>query len=121
MTGRIEHFEPKPVGRYRMTLTYDAPDRSTVGKSSGDADTVEGEFVRLVPDREVVQRFAFESDDPAFAGVMTMTWKLQPVPDGAKVSIVCENVPEGISAEDHATGLASSLENLAAYCEGRTG
>ncbi len=121
MTGHIEHFEPKPGGRYRMTLTYDAPDHSTLGKSSEDADTVEGEFVRLVADSEVVQRFAFESDDPAFAGVMTMTWKLEPTPDGVEVSIVCENVPEGISAEDHATGLASSLENLAAYCEGRNG
>lgn len=118
MTGRLEHFEPKPGGRYRMTLTYDAPDRSTVGKSSEDADTVEGEFVRLVANREVVQRFAFESDDPAFAGVMTMTWKLEPTsPEATAVSIVCENVPEGIRAEDHATGLGSSLQNLAAYCE----
>ncbi len=121
MTGHIKLFEPRPGGRYRMTLTYDAPDHSTSGKSSEHADTVEGEFVRLVPDSEVVQRFAFESDDPAFAGVMTMTWKLAPTPDGAEVSIVCENVPEGISAEDHATGLASSLANLAAYCEGQTG
>lgn len=121
MTGHIERFEPKPGGRYRMTLTYDAPDGSTVGKSSADADTVEGEFVRLVANSEVVQRFAFESDDPSFAGIMTMTWKLARAPDGTEVSIVCENVPQGISAEDHATGLASSLENLAAYCERRTG
>jgi uncharacterized protein YndB with AHSA1/START domain len=121
MTGHIELLEPRPGGRYRMTLTYDAADHPTSGKSSEHADTVEEEFVQLVADSEVVQRFAFESDDPAFAGVMTMTWRLEPTPDGVEVSIVCENVPEGISAEDHATGLASSLAKLAAYCEGRAG
>jgi len=31
--------------------------------------------------------------------------------------IVAEDVPDGISAEDHAAGLASSLTNLAAYVE----
>src|SRR5215510_4821646 len=33
------------------------------------------------------------------------------------VDIVPEDVPDGISAEDHAAGLASSLTNLAAYVE----
>jgi hypothetical protein len=30
---------------------------------------------------------------------------------------VAEDVPDGISAEDHAAGLTSSLTNLAAYVE----
>ena len=120
MTGHIELFEPRPGGRYRMTLTYDAPDPETVGKSSEHADTVEGEFVRLAPDREIVQSAEFESDDPAFAGVMTMTWALDPAGHGTLVTVTADNVPEGVSAEDHAAGLASSLENLAAYCESRT-
>src|SRR6266566_1239030 len=33
------------------------------------------------------------------------------------VDIVAEDVPDGISAEDHAAGLASSLAKLAAYVE----
>ena len=33
------------------------------------------------------------------------------------VDIVAEDVPDGISAEDHAAGLTSSLTNLAAYVE----
>lgn len=117
MTGRIDHFDPRPGGRYRMTLIYNSPDYSAAGKSSDNADIVEGEFVRLVQDREVVQRAEFQSDDPAFAGAMTISWKLEPTNGGTEVTIVCENVPVGISAEDHAAGLASSLENLAAYCE----
>jgi hypothetical protein len=33
------------------------------------------------------------------------------------VDIRADDVPAGISAEDHAVGLASSLANLAAYVE----
>ena len=36
---------------------------------------------------------------------------------GRRVDIVAEDVPDGISAEDHAAGLASSLTKLAAYLQ----
>jgi Activator of Hsp90 ATPase homolog 1-like protein len=48
---------------------------------------------------------------------MTMTWKVTADDEGTRVDIVAEGVPDGISAEDHAAGLASSLTNLAAYVE----
>jgi uncharacterized protein YndB with AHSA1/START domain len=115
MIARIETFEPKAGGHYRMSLTYDAPDPSVRGKASEDTDIVEGRFVELVPNDRVVQIVTFESDDPAFAGEMKMTWSLRPVAGGTEVSIVCENVPEGISAEDHAAGLSSTLDNLAEF------
>ena len=47
------------------------------------------------------QAFAFESDDPALAGTMTMTWELTPAVGGTAVEVVAENVPAGISKEDH--------------------
>ncbi|RJG43631.1 ATPase [Mesorhizobium sp. DCY119] len=115
MIARIETFEPKAGGHYRMSLTYDAPDPSVRGKASEDTDIVEGRFVELVPNDRVVQIVTFESDDPAFAGEMKMTWSLRPVAGGTEVSIVCENVPEGIRAEDHAAGLSSTLDNLAEF------
>jgi hypothetical protein len=59
----------------------------------------------------------FESDDPAFAGTMKMTWSLAPVAEGTEVTVVCENVPNGIRKEDHDTGLRSTLENLASFTE----
>ena len=34
MKGAFEHFEPRPGGRYRMTLTYEAPDPATPGKTA---------------------------------------------------------------------------------------
>jgi hypothetical protein len=39
------------------------------------------------------------------------------VDSGTLVGIRADDVPDGISAHDHATGLASSLENLASYVE----
>lgn len=65
----------------------------------------------------VVQEVIFVSDDPAFAGTMTMTWEATAIEGGTRVAITAAGVPQGISAEDHAAGLASSLENLAGYLE----
>ena len=79
---------------------------------------MEVRFIDIVPDVRVVQAVDFESDDPMFAGTMTMTWEVTPVDGGTRVDITAAEVPDGISAEDHAVGLASSLSNLAAYLEG---
>lgn len=59
----------------------------------------------------------FESDDPAFSGTMTMTWEVTAIDGGTRVDITADDVPDGISPEDHAAGLASSLANLAEYVE----
>jgi uncharacterized protein YndB with AHSA1/START domain len=117
MSGRIETFEPREGGKYRMTLTYRNADHPAPGKTSENADTVEGKFLEFVPNERVVQEVEFESGDPAFAGAMKMTWSLTALDVGTEVRIICENVPEGISKEDHDAGLKSTLENLAAYVE----
>ena len=59
----------------------------------------------------------FVSDDPDFEGTMTMTWEVEQVGDDTCVRITAEEVPDGISAEDHAEGLSSSLSNLARYLD----
>ena len=117
MSARLEAFDPRPGGRYRMVLTYRAPDHVTPGKASADEDVVEGRFLELVADEKIVQAVVFESDDPAYAGSMTMTWSLADVQGGVEVTFACEDVPRGIGADDHQTGLRSSLANLAAYVE----
>lgn len=116
MTGRFEHFDARPGGSYRMVLTY-ADASAAPGKSTADADVVETRFVDIVPDARVVQAVDFVSDDPAFHGTMTMTWALVAVHNGTRIEVRADNVPSGISAEDHAAGLASSLANLAAHVE----
>ena len=48
---------------------------------------------------------------------MTMTWAVQAVDGGTRVEITADDVPGGISAEDHAAGMTSSLDSLASYVE----
>jgi uncharacterized protein YndB with AHSA1/START domain len=118
MSARFERFEPWPGGRYRLTLTYESAP-SKPGKSSADSDVVDARFLVLEPDVMVRQAVDFESEDPAFAGTMTMTWSLEPASDGATlVEFRAQDVPAGIAADEHAAGLSSSLANLAAYLTG---
>ena len=114
MTGRFERFDARAGGSFRLVLTY-ADASAGAGKTSADSDVVEARFVDLVPNVRIVQAIDFVSDDPAFSGTMTLTWELAAVDGGTRVEIRAEQVPAGISAEDHAAGLASSLENLAAH------
>jgi uncharacterized protein YndB with AHSA1/START domain len=115
MTGEILEFDPVPGGRYRMILRYVD---GTTGKSGGNQDIAEARFVELVPDQRVIQAVDFVSDDPRFAGTMTMSTLLTSLGDETEVRFVAEDVPEGISPEDHAAGMNSSLENLAKFLAG---
>ena len=87
------------------------------GKTKDDTDVVRGTCERLVPGQSITQRFNFVSDDPSFAGTMTMHWSLRAEGEGTRVSMSAEDVPRGISQAGHLQGLESSLENLAAYLE----
>lgn len=119
MKGRIYEFDARSGGAYRMSLTYAGADHSTPGKTSAHEDVVKGRFLALDPYERVVQLAEFESHDPAFAGEMTVTWSFAEAPEGTLVKVLCEDVPEGIRKEDHDEGLKSSLDNLAAYVEGK--
>jgi len=115
MTAEIFAFEPRPGGAFRMALTYEAAGQR--GKTEDNRDVVEGRFVELVEGERIVWAVTFKSDDPSFAGEMKMTWSFAPAPGGTEVTIIAENVPPGISKEDHDAGLRSTLENLAAFIE----
>src|SRR5690242_18726591 len=116
MTGRFERFDARPGGSYRMVLTY-SDAAAAPGKATAEAESVEARCSGTAPGRRGVQAGGFGSDEPACAGTMTMAWKVTAADAGTRVDIVAEDVPDGISAEDHAAGLASSLRNLAAYVE----
>lgn len=116
MTGRFDRFDARPGGSYRLVLTY-ADASSAPGKATADSDIVEARFVDIVPGVRVVQAVDFVSDDPAYSGTMTMTWTVTAEDTGTRVDIRADDVPDGISAADHAEGLSSSLANLAAYLE----
>lgn len=114
MTGQVHELDPRPGGRFRMTLRYSEAEGAP-GKSTENTDVVDAQFADLVPDERVVWSVRFDSDDPAYAGVMQMSWLLNGVEGGTQVTILAEDVPSGIGEESHAAGLRSSLENLAKY------
>lgn len=120
MRGRIERWDPRPGGGFRMVLTYADPAGSP-GKSSDATDVVDVAFADLVPGRSVVQRAVFVADDPAFAGTMTMTWDLADAgaASGAatQVTVTAADVPPGIDREAHEAGIGSSLAHLASFVE----
>ncbi|MCX8571683.1 SRPBCC family protein [Aminobacter sp. MET-1] len=115
MRAEILAFEPREGGTFRMAFIYE--DAGSHGKTSDNADVFEGRFVELVPNRRVVEVIEFESDDPAFAGAMRIVTTLEPVAGDTWVTVSCEDVPPGISEDDHREGIASSLANLAAFTE----
>lgn len=57
----------------------------------------------------------FNSDNPAFAEDMVMTWYFEEVNLGIKVTIIAGNVPGDIKKEDYFDGLNSTLENLGRF------
>jgi len=116
MVGRVLELDPRPGGAFRIVLTYADP-AGVRGKSTEDSDVVDATFVEVVPGSRVSYVVTFVSEDPSFAGSMTMTWDLTAVADGTRVDIEAVDVPDGISAEDHATGMSSSLADLARFVE----
>lgn len=120
MTGEMIEFDFRAGGHYLLRLRYlDASQAQ--GKTSADTDEALVRIIDLVPDERIVSSVTFESEDPRFAGEMKGTWSFTPAAGGTLVEVRAENVPEGISPEDHDAGLKSSLANLARFVgKGRT-
>lgn len=116
MTGEVFDFDFREGAGYHMRLTMNEPGGAG-GKTTVDADDVVVRFVKLLPDARIAQEVTFDSDDPRFTGVMKMTWSFEPLAEGTEVVVTAEDVPVGITAEDHHAGLASTLENLARFVE----
>ena len=121
MSGQMLTFDFTAGGGYRMRLTYPATAYGA-GKTSADADDVDVRFVRIVPEACIEEAVRFESDDPAYAGEMRITWLLAPSGDGegatTRVTVRCEQVPRGVDAAEHVAALQCTLVQLAAFVEG---
>jgi uncharacterized protein YndB with AHSA1/START domain len=116
MRGRVLSFAFRDGGGYRMRLTYNEPSLPSA-KTTEDSDEVEVRFLRLAASRRIEQFVEFDSEKPEFAGSMKMTWSFEEVDEGTRVTVRCENVPEGIRPEDHQSGLTSTLDHLAKFTE----
>lgn len=114
MTGRYTRFEPWVGGSSVLELTYsEVPPGG--GKTTESLDVSESVLVELVDGERIAQQVVFESDDPGFAGTMTMVWELAEFPGGTLVTVTAYDVPSGISQTDHVDGISSSLDNLSTF------
>jgi uncharacterized protein YndB with AHSA1/START domain len=113
MTGVIHEFEGRVGGGYRMSLFYSPNERLFRGKTSDREDMINVRFVQLAPPRRIVEAVNFETTDAAFFGEMTIVVTFDDVPGGTEVTILCQNLPPGLRAEDNEAGSRLSLEQLA--------
>ncbi len=120
MTGEIYSFDARVGGGYRMSLFYPPSDTTHRGKTREREDSVAVRFVELVPPERIVEAVTFKSDDPSFAGEMTLTATFDEVDEGTNVTILCTGIPPGIRPEDNEAGSRESLEKLAAYAHLRS-
>lgn len=115
MTSHVHEFDACNGGSFRISLTYDAPDR--IGKTSARTDTYHGRFVKLVPNEQVVEVAEFDTTDPDLRGEMTITITLVDADGGTHLHAIHEGLPPGVSAADNELGWQSALAKLAAYVE----
>ncbi|MFF7791573.1 SRPBCC domain-containing protein [Streptomyces sp. NPDC007991] len=116
MSGEVHEFDAREGGRFRVSLTYEAPD--AIGKSAAHTDTYHGRFAPLVPDEQVVEVLEFEAVDPELGGTMTLTTTLSDAEGGGTdVVMVHEGIPDAVPAADNETGTRMALANLARFVE----
>jgi len=115
MTSYVHEFDAREGGKFRISLTYDAPTGS--GKTVANADTYHGYFVKLVPNEQVVEVLEFETSDPELTGEMTITTTLADVDGGTDVLVIHEGIPSSVPTLDNETGTRMALANLASLVE----
>jgi uncharacterized protein YndB with AHSA1/START domain len=115
MSCHVHELDPREGGRFRVSLTYDLP--TGAGKTGPHTDTYHGVFVKLVPDEEVVEVVAFETNDPAMQGEMKIVTTLADASGGTEIAVAYEGLPPGVRETDNATGTRMALAKLAALVE----
>lgn len=116
MSSFVHEFDARAEGRFRVSLTYDAP--TAAGKTTPRTDTYHGRFVELVPNERVVEVIEFETSDPELAGVMTVTTMLVDAAEGGtELHATHANLPPGLSPTANEAGWRESLGKLAAFME----
>jgi uncharacterized protein YndB with AHSA1/START domain len=118
MSGVMHAFEPREGGRFSMSLVYPESETEMRGKTTGRTDKFEGRFVKLVPNEQIVWAVVFDSDDPSFAGEMTVATTLASAAQGTEVTVRCDEIPTGVRLEDNEAGCRLTLDQLAAFLGG---
>jgi uncharacterized protein YndB with AHSA1/START domain len=115
MGAVVHEFDARVGGRFRVSLTYESPDRR--GKTAGATDTYHGRFVELTPNERVVEELEFETPNPALTGVMRVITTLVGADGGTDVVMLHQGIPAGVSPQDNELGTRMALDKLAALVE----
>ncbi len=107
-TAKVHRLEPRVGGTFRMSF-------SSLDKK--ETHFFGGKYLELVPHERIRHTDAFETEDPAMKGEMTVTVTLREVPGGTEVDVVQEGIPKVIPLESARVGWTSSLTNLANLVE----
>ncbi len=107
-TAKVHKLEPRAGGTFRISFT---------SIDTGETHSFGGTYRELVPNERIRHTDAFETNDPAMKGEMTMTITLREVPEGTEVAVVQEGIPRIIPVESARVGWTSSLTNLANLVE----
>jgi uncharacterized protein YndB with AHSA1/START domain len=115
MAGEIHEFDARVGSGSRRSPFYPRDERAFRGKTSDREDMVNVRFVELTPPRRIVEAVSFVTTDPSFFGEMTLIATFEEVSGGTEVTLVFENLPPGLRAEDKEAGSRLSLEQLARH------
>ncbi len=105
---RIDKFDLRPGGTFRIAF------------ARGDecpVQAINGRFVDIVSDQQIVQILELESALQGFAGTMRIAWNLDDVPEGTCLRIVARDTPPGLDAEWLTRQFEATLDRLASLVE----
>lgn len=72
----------------------------------------------MIADEKIAEVIEFESQDPRFAGEMTLTTSLADTDRGTEITLLCEDIPAGTRLDDDRVGTEQALERLARLLTG---
>ena len=105
-TGKVHQLDARVGGRYRMSFTNLATQRS---------HAFGGEYLELMPHERL--RYSAVFDDPHLPGTMQTTVTLRAVSCGTELDVVQEGIPAPIPTEACHLGWQESLALLAQLAE----
>ena len=105
-TCTVHHLDARVGGTFRMSFH---------NFGSGNAHSLGGEYLELVPNERL--RYTDRFEDPNLPGVLEVTVSLKPVVCGTELSITQAGIPEVIPLEMCYLGWQESLAQLAHLVE----
>ncbi|MBN9385447.1 MAG: SRPBCC domain-containing protein [Chitinophagaceae bacterium] len=116
MTGKVHRFHLREGGGYEMSLFYPETEKKMQGKTEAKEDRYTARFEALEPGKRIVEAIRFDTPDAQFQGEMTLEVHFEPVGQGStRVTMIFDNIPEGIRPEDNKKGTELSLQKLEQY------